>query len=234
MAFNRKPKPERQEWKLPPVLQLLRGLLGAALTAAKIAIGGIATVLILAFIIINDATDPEEEYPQNTGTAPAAPTEAPEPTKKETPTETTPPETEPAAPAVPPTEQETEPTYKQEDLELLALAIYQEAGADYCSDETRMMVGSVAMNRVEDDRYPDTIYEVLTQKSQYGRLHWTGPVWPERADRKEEAHAVARAYTIAERILQGESVLPEDVIYQAEFPQGSEVVAYQDGIYFCR
>ena len=50
MAFNRKPKPERQEWKLPPVLQLLRGLLGAALTAAKIAIGGIATVLLILVV----------------------------------------------------------------------------------------------------------------------------------------------------------------------------------------
>ena len=127
-----------------------------------------------------------------------------------------------------------EPAYTEEDLETLALIIYQEAGADYCSDETRLMVGNVVLNRVADDRFPDTIVEVATAKRQYGRLYWTGLVWPERASRDTEAHAVARAYDIAERLLDGERVLPEDVIWQAEFEQGTEVVAHQDGIYFCR
>ena len=117
---------------------------------------------------------------------------------------------------------------------MLALVIYQEAGADYCSDETRLMVGTVVMNRVADSRFPNTIYEVLTQRAQYGRLHWTGIVWPARASYESEAHAVERAYKLAERILLGERALPEDVIWQAEFKQGTEVVAYQDGVYFCR
>jgi hypothetical protein len=128
----------------------------------------------------------------------------------------------------------TEPPYSLEELEMLALVIYQEVGSDACSNESRLMVGTVVMNRVASGRYPNTLYEVLTQEAQYGRLHWTGLVWPERASKPGEAHAVARAYEIAERILLGERALPEDVIYQAEFPQGSEVVAYQDGMYFCR
>ena len=128
----------------------------------------------------------------------------------------------------------TEPPYSLEELEMLALVIYQEVGSDACSNESRLMVGTVVMNRVASGRYPNTLYEVLTQEAQYGRLHWTGLVWPERASNPGEAHAVARAYEIAERILLGERALPEDVIYQAEFPQGSEVVAYQDGMYFCR
>lgn len=128
----------------------------------------------------------------------------------------------------------TEPPYSLEELEMLALVIYQEVGSDACSNESRLMVGTVVMNRVASGRYPNTLYEVLTQEAQYGRLHWTGLVWPERASNPGEAHAVARAYEIAERILLGERVLPEDVIFQAEFPQGSEVVAYQDGMYFCR
>ena len=133
----------------------------------------------------------------------------------------------------PPTE-ETEPPYTRDELEMLALVIYQEAGGNGCSDETRLMVGSVVMNRVADSRFPDTLYGVLTQRAQYGRLHWTGLVWPERASNSGEAHAVMRAYECAERILQGERVLPSDVIWQAEFIQGIEVVAYQDGMYFCR
>ena len=90
----------------------------------------------------------------------------------------------------------TEPPYTAEELEHLAVAIYQEAGGDACSDETRLMVGSVVMNRVEDSRFPDTLHGVLTQKSQYGLLHWTGVVWPERASNPGEAHAVERAYDL--------------------------------------
>ena len=150
-------------------------------------------------------------------------TEPPETTEAtEAPTEATEAPTEP------------EPPYTEEELEALALVIYQEAGADYCSDETRLMVGTVVMNRVADPRFPDTIEEVLTQKYQYGRLHWTGLVWAERASRETEAHAVQRAYEIAERILNGERAFEAGVIWQAEFPQGTEVVAYQDGMYFCK
>jgi hypothetical protein len=127
-----------------------------------------------------------------------------------------------------------EQTYSEEELEMLALVIYQEAGGDACSDETRLMVGNVVLNRVADDRFPDTIEEVLLQERQYGRLHWTGLVWPERASQSVEAHAVQRAYDCAERVLEGERLLPEDVIWQAEFVQGTEVVAQQDGFYFCR
>ena len=127
-----------------------------------------------------------------------------------------------------------EPSYTDEELDMLALVIYQEAGADDCSDDTRLKVGTVVMNRVADDDFPDTIYEVITEEAQYGRLHWTGPVWPERASTEQEAHAVERAYDCAERILQGERFLPEDVIWQAEFVQGTEIVSHQDGFYFCK
>ena len=130
--------------------------------------------------------------------------------------------------------QEELPIYSAEDLETLALVIYQEAGGDNCSDETRLMVGTVVMNRVADDRYPDTIADVATEYRQYGRLYWTGLKWPKRASKAEEAHAVKRAYDCATQILDGYRALPEDVIYQAEFPQGTEVVVQQDGFYFCK
>lgn len=129
---------------------------------------------------------------------------------------------------------EAELPYTADELEMMALVIYQEAGGDACSDQTRMMVGTVVMNRVADSRFPDTLYGVLTQKAQYGRLHWTGLVWPERASSSGEAQAVTRAYECAERILQGERVLPSDVIFQSEYIQGTEIVVYSDGMYFCR
>lgn len=125
-------------------------------------------------------------------------------------------------------------SYTDEELELLALVIYQEAGGDACSDDTRLKVGTVVMNRVADPRFPDTIRDVITERGQYGRLYWTGIEWPERANNPAEAHAVARAYDCAERVLQGYRALPADTVYQAEFEQGDEVVAQQDGFYFCR
>ena len=128
---------------------------------------------------------------------------------------------------------EEQASYTDAELEMLALAIYQEAGGDACSDDTRLKVGTVVMNRVADSRFPDSIYEVLTQEQQYGRLYWTGLVWPERASLPGEAHAVERAYECAERILEGERLLPEDVIFQSEYIMG-EIVAEQDGFYFCR
>lgn len=134
----------------------------------------------------------------------------------------------------PDTVENPKPTYTDQELEMLALVIYQEAGSDKCSDETRLMVGTVVMNRIADERFPDTMYDVITERSQYGRLHWTGIVWPERASSPNEAHAVERAYTIAERVLEGERSFGEDVVWQAEFIQGNEIVAYQDGMYFCR
>lgn len=137
-------------------------------------------------------------------------------------------------PAADPKPAQEEPPYSEEDLEALALIIYQEAGADYCSDETRMMVGTVVLNRVASEYFPDTVVEVATQYLQYGRLYWTGIVWPDRASEACEAHAVQRAYDCAEALLMGERAFDEGVIYQAEFPQGSETVAHVDGIYFCK
>ena len=129
-----------------------------------------------------------------------------------------------------------EKPYTEDELEALALVIYQEAGSDACSDATRYMVGAVVLNRVASDRFPDTLEEVLLQERQYGLLHWTGLVWPERASRPGEAHAVERAYRQAAELLDGTvtDVLPEDVVFQAEFVQGVEVVAQSGGFYFCK
>lgn len=142
---------------------------------------------------------------------------------------------EPVEPAAVLTKEEPPiPTYTEGELRTLALLIYQEAGGDACSDDTRLMVGTVALNRVASDRFPDTLQEVALQHKQYGRLHWTGLVWPERAQAPGEAHAVDRAYDCAEILLRGYRAFPDDVLFQAEFPQGVETVIHQDGLYFCK
>lgn len=119
------------------------------------------------------------------------------------------------------------------DVELLACVIYQEAGADYICDDCRRRVADVVLNRVEDSRYPDTIYEVLTQKQQYGRYYWTDVVWPSRAGTAPEKHAVERAYRIAEEVLNGHhsELYGKSYIAQAEFKYGTDII-YCCGIYY--
>lgn len=121
----------------------------------------------------------------------------------------------------------------QNELELLACVIYQEAGAEYVCDECRRRVADVVLNRVNDERYPDTIYEVLTQKAQYGRYHWTDVVWPASAYEECNAGAVANAYRIAEEVLRGEhsDVYGGPYIGQAEFTLSDDYI-YCCGIYF--
>ena len=114
---------------------------------------------------------------------------------------------------------------------------YQGAGGDACCDLCRHRVGDVILNRMEDDRFPDTVEEVLTAYRQYGRFYWTGVVWPDRAVKPGEAHAVARAWETARDVLSGEhsDLYGQGYIYQAEFEQGADVIYCEDcGIYFGR
>lgn len=122
-----------------------------------------------------------------------------------------------------------------EELEMLACAIYQEAGSDNCCDECRRRVADVILNRVADSRFPNTIEEVLTQPRQYGTFDKTGIVWAERANTPEEEHAVDRAYRIAAEVLGGKhsDLYRAGYIWQAEFAQGNDLVECC-GIYYGR
>ena len=120
-----------------------------------------------------------------------------------------------------------------EELEMLSCLIYREGGADAVCDECRYRIADVVLNRIDSDEFPDTMYEVLTQKRQYGTMHYDGITWPERADKPEEAHAVERAYNIAEDVLSGNhsELYGDGYIWQAEFEQGSSGF-WHCGIYF--
>ena len=125
-------------------------------------------------------------------------------------------------------------SYTDEELFYLAAAIYNEAGEDACSDDTRRLVGYVILNRVNDSRFPNTIKSVLEQKNQYGRFHWTGIKFADRASLPQEKNAVDRAYIIAKEVLEAKTIpIPSTVVFQAEFEQGISIYSYQDGMYFC-
>jgi len=121
-------------------------------------------------------------------------------------------------------------------LEQLAIVVYREAGGDNVCDDCRTRVADVALNRVADDRFPDTLEGVLTQKNQYGAMHWDGIVWPDRADNPGEAHAVERAYAAAEDVLLGNhsELYGEGYIFQSEFPKLGEQPVECCGIYYAK
>lgn len=145
------------------------------------------------------------------------------------PEETIPIETEP------PVTEETVPDVDADEWEMLACVIYQEAGGDMHCDECRRRVADVVLNRMADSRFPDTMYEVLTQPNQYGRFSKTGIVWPSRSKYETEAEAVERAYRIAFEVLSGQhsELYGEGYIWQATFKQGRDNI-YHCGHYFGR
>lgn len=130
------------------------------------------------------------------------------------------------APSVKPVETVTDTRIKvnkNDELSLLACIIFQEMGGDYGCDDCRRRVADTVLNRVNSPYFPNTIYEVLTQGlMQYGFNTTTGVYWPKRATYPGEAHAVERAYRIAEEVLNGKhsDIYGKDYIWQAEFIQG--------------
>lgn len=122
--------------------------------------------------------------------------------------------------------------YTNDDLFCLAAVIYQEAGALYCSDKLQLMVGSVVMNHVAHPYYPNTIRGVITRPGAYGTMGWTGVSLPTARDSWTQA-AIDRCYANAKKILEGARYVPDSVIYQAGFVQGSGIYDYREGMYFC-
>ena len=108
-------------------------------------------------------------------------------------------------------ETETELAYSENDLYVLSHIISAEAGT--CSEEMMIAVGSVVLNRVSDDRFPDTIEEVVFQAGQYSPT-WNGAYYNEPTE---------AACEVAEELLEEGSQLPVECVWQAEFRQGSGV-----------
>lgn len=119
---------------------------------------------------------------------------------------------------------ECEPELDQADIELLARLMTAEQG--YGADEKLYFyTGSVVLNRVASDRFPNTIREVVYQKN------------PLQYECTKNGH-INRPYDdvaweVAEALLIDGSVLPVDVVYQAEFKQGSGVYEQVGRTYFC-
>lgn len=113
--------------------------------------------------------------------------------------------------------------YDERDLDLLAHLINGEAGATYCSDTMRYYVGSVVLNRMQHELFPDTIENVIYDDGQYA-CTWDGNFDKEPTE---------KCYEVSRDLLINGSRLPKNVIYQAGFEQGSGVYFKEQNMYFC-
>jgi len=104
------------------------------------------------------------------------------------------------------------------ERECLAQAIYSESRSE--SQLGQLAVGSVIMNRVSDNRYPDTICGVVEYKNkgvyhfsyQYRKdpnFYHTARVFANMQVSAIELEAREKAYEVADKILDGERNLPE-------------------------
>lgn len=121
------------------------------------------------------------------------------------------------------------PSIDFEELVLLSKIIYAEAGSYWLSDEWKMSVGEVVLNRVASPEFPNTIAEVLAQPGQYygANSYYFNRLIPNE-----------RCVQAAFKLLNGERIMQPNVVFQANFPQGNGIYkAYNDrylgATYFC-
>lgn len=105
-------------------------------------------------------------------------------------------------------ETETECPYSADDFYELSHIIQAEAG--YCERDMMIGVGSVVLNRVKSSKFPNSVYEVIHQPGQYSTVSWLASQVP-----TEECEEVTDC------LLRNGSQYPQDVLYQANFPQGT-------------
>ena len=106
------------------------------------------------------------------------------------------------------TESETEQPYSADDFYELSHVIQAEAGYTYW--DMMIGVGSVVLNRVKSGSFPNTVYEVIHQPGQYSTVSWLASQVP-----------TEEVLEVTDFLLRNGSQYPDDVLYQANFPQGS-------------
>lgn len=124
--------------------------------------------------------------------------------------------------------------YTEEEFLLLAKLIDCEA-SDICTDEHKMWVGQVVLNRVKNNRFPNDLKGTIYQKDpiQYA-CAYNGVL--------EKNIPSERSKQAARKLLNGTKVCSEEVIWQSEFKQGEVIKKFDVYIngrlysrtYFCK
>ena len=120
---------------------------------------------------------------------------------------------------------EYKPPHTNDEVDLLARLITAEqgyyTGADY--EEKAYVCGSVVINRVNDPRFPDTLEGVIYQPGQYQCV--------DNGHINREYDEVA--FEIAAGLLEEGTDIPPNVVFGAEFKQGTGVYKKIGNTYFC-
>ena len=115
-----------------------------------------------------------------------------------------------------------------DDLLLLSRVLDAMAGSDWLTDDFRMCVGEVVLNRVASPEFPDTLYGVVYQRGQYTVVNTArfSTIVPRR-----------ECVDCALRLLLGERHMVPAVVYQADYLQGELFTMFPDrqlgATYFC-
>lgn len=106
----------------------------------------------------------------------------------------------------------------------LAQLMYAENGSAK-DDECVLLTGIVVVKRMKSDKYPSTLEGVISQEGQYS-TYQTGRI---------ECEPDERCLEIAEEIFRFnlQKYYPDNLVFQAEFPQGSKTFKQFDYEYFC-
>ena len=127
--------------------------------------------------------------------------------------------------------EETETEMSREiDSDLFNVAHLMMGEAGYTDSTERRLTASVLLNRVDSEKFPDTIGECLYQAGQYTTVRDGGPFWEEpTADCWKDAEELLTQWYET-----GETDLPENVLDQARGPQGCGThLVSAWGQYFC-
>lgn len=114
-----------------------------------------------------------------------------------------------------------EQTYTEDELYIMAHLLAGEAQSQ--PDDEQRYVGSVVLNRVNSNRFPNTIEGVVFQKGQYACT------WDGNYDREP----TERNWANAKYLLENGSVLPSNVVWQSSGKQGKGVYLKTKWHYFC-
>jgi N-acetylmuramoyl-L-alanine amidase len=110
----------------------------------------------------------------------------------------------------------------EDEIDLLARLLTAEQG--YNADEMDYyMTGSVIINRIKSEKFPNSLYEVVFQSGQYQCVS-NNHINREYDD---------VAWEVAEELLEEGTTIDERVTYQAEFEQGRGVYEKRGRTYYC-
>jgi len=115
-----------------------------------------------------------------------------------------------------------------DDLLLLARVIDAMAGSDWLTEDFRLCVGEVVLNRVASPEFPNTLQEVVYQRGQYTVVSTA---------RFQSARPRQECVEAALRLLLGERHMVPAVVYQSDCIQGELFTMFPDrqlgSTYFC-